>query len=91
MSSSPHSEPLSPVVVPKLDSPSRPVQLVQWLVDPGTALHAGDRIAELLVSGVVFHLAAPVDGVLLRVATQSHSAVRIGDVLGWMQPADDAD
>lgn len=86
MSSSPPDEWPSPVVVPQLDGPSRPLQLVQWLVDPGTLLHAGDNIAELLVSGVVFHLASPVDGVLTRVAIPSHSAVRIGDVLGWIEP-----
>jgi pyruvate/2-oxoglutarate dehydrogenase complex dihydrolipoamide acyltransferase (E2) component len=81
------SQPEAPVVVPKLDHPSRRVQLVQWLVDPGTAIHAGDRIAELLVAGVVFHLAAPVDGVLSRVAVRAHTPVRTGEILCWIDPA----
>ena len=86
MSSSPDSASLAPVVVPTLDSPSGVVQLVQWLVDPGTPLHAGEGIAELLVAGVVFHLEAPVDGVLTRVAIRAHTPVQIGDVLGWIEP-----
>jgi pyruvate/2-oxoglutarate dehydrogenase complex dihydrolipoamide acyltransferase (E2) component len=78
-----------PVIVPELDSPTSPVQFVQWLVDPGTTLHTGDRIAELLVAGVVFHLSAPVDGVLSRATVRAHTPVGIGDVLGWIAATPD--
>lgn len=86
MTSIPPDSALSPIVVPELDDRSRLLQLVQWLVDPGTQLHAGDRIAELLVAGVVFHLAAPVAGILRKVSVRPHSSVSIGDVLGWIEP-----
>lgn len=89
MSSSPNSSALVPVIVPELDSRSRPVQLVQWLVDPGAAVLEGDRIAELLVAGVVFHLASPADGVISGVAIRAHSRVGIGDVLGWIEATTD--
>lgn len=85
MSSSPNSAALVPVTVPELDSRSRPLQLVQWLVDPGAVVHAGDRIAELLVAGVVFHLPAPADGLVSRLAIRAHSRVGVGDVLGWIE------
>jgi len=42
-----------------------PIVINQWLVDSGSDVLAGDRIAELISSGVVVHLAAPVSGVLL--------------------------
>ena len=89
MTSLPPDPLLSPVTVPELDDRSRPLQLVQWLVDPGTRVHAGDRIAELLAAGVVFHLAAPVDGVLQQVKVRAHSPVVVGDVLAWIA-ADEA-
>lgn len=90
MSSSPDSAPLTPVVVPDLGARSQPVQLVQWLVDPESRVHAGDRIAELLVAGVVFHLPAPADGVLTTIRIRAHSPVKVGDVLGGIDPAPDA-
>ena len=89
MSSSPHDPVRVGVVVPELDAPKSPVQLVQWLVDPGTPVQQGDRIAELLVAGVVFHLAAPADGILSSTAVRDHSPTRIGAVLGWIDLADD--
>jgi pyruvate/2-oxoglutarate dehydrogenase complex dihydrolipoamide acyltransferase (E2) component len=76
-----------PVTVPEVDRRTRSLQLVQWLVDPGAKVHTGDRIAELLVAGVVFHLPSPVDGVIRRVAIRAHSRVGIGDVLGWIEAA----
>lgn len=86
MSSSTNNAALVPVIVPELDSRTRPLQLVQWLVDPGASVHAGDRIAELLVAGIVFHLPSPADGVIIRVVIRAHSRVGIGDVLGWIEP-----
>jgi pyruvate/2-oxoglutarate dehydrogenase complex dihydrolipoamide acyltransferase (E2) component len=86
VSSSTNNAALVPVTVPELDSRTRSLQLVQWLVDPGAPVHAGDRIAELLVAGVVFHLPSPTDGVISQVAIRAHSRVGIGDVLGWIAP-----
>lgn len=90
MSSSPDRAPLTPVVVPDLGTRSQPVQLVQWLIDPGTFVHAGDRIAELLVAGVVFHLPAPVNGVLTTIRIRAHSPVCVGDLLAWIDAMDSA-
>lgn len=91
MSSSPGDPRHVPVVVPELDARTSPLQLVQWLVDAGTPVLAGDRIAELLVSGVIFHLPAPGDGTLATQAVRNHSPVHIGDVLGWIDAAPDFD
>lgn len=89
MTSIPPESEFFPVTVPELDDRSQPLQLIQWLVDPGAQVFAGGRIAELLVAGVVFHLAAPVDGVLQRLAVSDHSPVHIGDVLAWIRPHTD--
>ncbi|MFO1094044.1 MAG: lipoyl domain-containing protein [Planctomycetaceae bacterium] len=84
MSSSPRDPRRVPVIVPELDARTSPMQLVQWLVDAGTSVQAGDRIAELLVSGVIFHLAAPEEGVLSSRVVRDRAPVQIGDVLGWI-------
>lgn len=85
MSSAGNEPLLVTVVVPELDAGDEPVQLVQWLVDPGAPVHTGDRIAELLVAGVVFHLASPADGVLIRRFKSAHSRVATGEVLACIE------
>ena len=87
MTSIPSDAGLLPVTVPELDDRSQPLLLVQWLVDPVAQLRAGDRIAELLIAGVVFHLASPMDGVLQRTTASAHSRVQIGQVVALVLPA----
>jgi len=73
------------VAVPELGCGT--VQVVQWLVSPGTVVAAGDRLAELLAGGVLFHLAADVDGVLVEVCRDRGAAASTGETLAWIETA----
>jgi pyruvate/2-oxoglutarate dehydrogenase complex dihydrolipoamide acyltransferase (E2) component len=59
------------VTVPELGTAGGAVEFVTWLVLPESEVIPGERIAELLTHGILFHLEAPAAGVLtdLRVST----------------------
>lgn len=71
--------------VPDLGTGAHALQLVQWLVDPGSPLMAGDRVAEVLATGILFQLPAPVSGTILRIEKPDRSEVRVGDIIGWIE------
>jgi pyruvate/2-oxoglutarate dehydrogenase complex dihydrolipoamide acyltransferase (E2) component len=77
-------------VVPDVQSGGQPIRFVQWLVEPETYIHAGDRVAELLVSGVLFHVESPVDGTFVEPGQSTRAEVGVGEVLGWVD-VDDSD
>lgn len=88
--SSAASEPQQvPITVPEVGTGGERLLLVQWLVDPGTHVLAGDRVAELLTAGIVFQVPAPVAGVLSRIQVGMRSQVNEGEVLGWIDPDDE--
>jgi pyruvate/2-oxoglutarate dehydrogenase complex dihydrolipoamide acyltransferase (E2) component len=71
-------------VVPELKA-GAPIRVVQWLVDPGTHVLAGDRVVELIASGIVFHVESPAEGVLEEIARGGRAEVGVGEVLGWVE------
>jgi pyruvate/2-oxoglutarate dehydrogenase complex dihydrolipoamide acyltransferase (E2) component len=70
--------------VPELTTEGEPLWLVQWLVDPGSHVLAGDGLAEVLVPGTLVQVAAPVSGTIVRLAKGARTIVRTGDVIGWI-------
>ncbi|MCA8998606.1 MAG: lipoyl domain-containing protein [Planctomycetaceae bacterium] len=50
-----------PLQIPDLGT-VQPIRLVNWLVRSGAQVIPGERLAELLTDGVVFHLESPVAG-----------------------------
>jgi pyruvate/2-oxoglutarate dehydrogenase complex dihydrolipoamide acyltransferase (E2) component len=72
------------IVVPDVQSGGLPIRFVQWLVEPETYIHAGDRVAELLVSGVLFHVESPADGTFVEPGQSTRAEVSVGEVLGWV-------
>ena len=75
-----------PVTVPDVGAAADELQFAQWLVDEGSTVNAGDRIAELMLPGVLISLAAPIDGVLARIAVAGRTRVTAGQVLAWIDP-----
>jgi len=75
-----------PVPVPPLGAGDQEILLNQWLVDPGAPVSEGDRVAEVLVAGIVFHIAATADGTLDGIEVGSRHKVAEGDVLAWIVP-----
>lgn len=85
MSSRPAEPRRAAIRVPDLDSGPQPLLLVQWLVDPGTEVLEGDRVAEVLVSGILFQVASPVAGRLARFEKGQRATVMSGEVIGWIE------
>lgn len=56
----------TPIILPDLGAGDQPIRLAQWLVESGDTVVQGDRVAEVLVGGVLFHVASPADGVVQR-------------------------
>ena len=73
-----------PVRLPELGA-GEPVRISCWLVDTGDAVEAGDRLVELLVTGMTFDVPAPAGGVLQRIEKGFDTVVQTGDILGWIE------
>lgn len=71
-----------PVQLPDLGVGDAPVRLVQWLVDAGDEVIEGERIAEVLADGVLFHVAAPASGMLKSILVSSGAQLNRNDLLG---------
>ena len=74
------------IAVPDVGAGEQTIRFLQWLVDVGSPVHSGDRLAEVLVTGIVFHVPAPVDGVLAEIRTSARTSLSAGEVLGWIEP-----
>ena len=81
MTQDPFSHAVSQVAVPNLGANQRSITLVNWLVATGSFVIAGERIAELLVDSVLFHLESDVDGKLERVLVPTGSQVKVGQAI----------
>lgn len=73
------------IKLPDLGVGDAPVKLVQWLVEPGAEVIAGERVAEVLADGVLFHVAAPATGVLATIHISSGAQLSSNDVLGRIE------
>jgi pyruvate/2-oxoglutarate dehydrogenase complex dihydrolipoamide acyltransferase (E2) component len=78
-----------PVIVPDLQADTEVIQVSGWLVDSGDYVVAGESIAELLIPGVTFDVAAESTGRLVEIVASVDTVVRTGDVLGWVETATD--
>ena len=68
--------------------PPPKVQFLQWLVDPNTYVSTGERIAELLTPGIVYHVSSPAEGRLEILPRRTGSEVFAGDLLGSVYSAE---
>jgi pyruvate/2-oxoglutarate dehydrogenase complex dihydrolipoamide acyltransferase (E2) component len=72
-----------PITVPELGSPRATFSL--WHVQVGDRVTEGDRVAEVLIPGAVFDVAAPVSGMLAERAVQPGDALAPGRQIGEIQ------
>ncbi|MBX3442294.1 MAG: lipoyl domain-containing protein [Planctomyces sp.] len=77
--------------MPDIGAAGQPIRLVQWLADRGAMVIEGDRLIEVVASGVLFHIAAPRTGVLAEHRLANDAFVEPGDLLGVIEPADAGD
>ena len=72
-----------PILLPDLGAATARLSL--WYVRPGEAVYEGDRVAEVLVPGVTFDVAAPTSGVLRERFALPGDAVSPGQELGTIE------
>lgn len=88
----PPSEPaIVSVIVPDLGVAGRPVRFVGWLVPHRAHLIPGERIAELVVEGMDFHLEADVEGMLIERTAAPGDILNAGVVIGRIQATESED
>ena len=75
--------------LPDLGVADESVRVSGWLVDRGDLVLEGDRVAEVLIAGVTFDVEATHSGQLIEITKSVDATVSRGDVLGWLNTADD--
>ncbi len=74
----------SPIILPELTEAEAEIRVGSWFVEPGWFVEEGDRVVEVLLSGITFDVTSPVTGVLERIDLPIDAVVAPGDVLGWI-------
>jgi pyruvate/2-oxoglutarate dehydrogenase complex dihydrolipoamide acyltransferase (E2) component len=74
---------LQPIILPDLGTAQ--VKFSLWYVQVGDRVLAGDRVAEVLIPGATFDIAAPVSGVLKEKLAQPNDVLALGQVFGLIE------
>ena len=74
-----------PLLVPDLGSGLESIRLSGWLVDEGELVLAGEGVAELLIPGFTFEVAAVGTGRMVEFVKAIDSELAVGDLLGWLE------
>lgn len=73
-----------PIVVPEVGPGNESLVICSWLFDVGDLVVSGDSIAEILIPGVVFEIAAESSGRLVEITHPLDDKVTTGDIIGWL-------
>lgn len=57
-----------------------------WHVGPGERVYEGDRVAEVVLPGVVFDVAAPTTGIVRECVARPRDRLTVGQLLGTIDP-----
>jgi pyruvate/2-oxoglutarate dehydrogenase complex dihydrolipoamide acyltransferase (E2) component len=80
-----HSNPnRAPIMLPDIGCGDQPLRVSAWLIEPGHAVVAGDRVVEVLIPGMTFDVSAVQTGELIEISRDVDSLVSPGDILGWI-------
>src|SRR6185295_16982527 len=74
------------IVVPEVGESVTDARVVRWLKQQGDAVAAGEALVELETDKVNVEVSAPQAGVLQKIAHGPGADVKIGDVLGSIEP-----
>lgn len=75
----------TPVTIPDLGSAGHELRISAWFAEPGDAIELGDRLFEVLISGVTCDVAAECAGRLARIEKDLDAVVVPGDVVAWIE------
>ena len=67
--------------VPNLYSEDVPIKLMNWTTPIGSSVIIGERIAELLIDSVLFHLESDGEGILTKYLVPSGAIVEEGQAI----------
>jgi len=73
---------LVPILLPDLGAEGQPIRLAQWLVDNGDHVLEHDRVVEVLLGGVLFHVPSPAEGTVQHAVESEGTLLHPGDILG---------
>lgn len=76
---------LVPVSIPDLGAGSQALKISAWFVEPGDAVEAGEKLCEVLISGITCEVVSPGAGRVARIVRDADAAVSIGDVVAWIE------
>lgn len=62
-----------------------PLRVSAWLAGEGETVRKGDRLVELLLPGLTYDVAAPLEGRLVEIRATTDSYVGPGDLLGCIR------
>jgi len=79
----------TPIILPELGEGDEELRVSCWLADLGDPVDAGDRLVEILFDGVTIDIASEHTGILTRIESSMDAVVRSGDVLGWLESAEE--
>jgi pyruvate/2-oxoglutarate dehydrogenase complex dihydrolipoamide acyltransferase (E2) component len=79
----------SAIVLPELGAEGAELRVCCWLVELGDVVDQGDRLVEIVMDGLTFDVSAERSGIVVRIEHSMESAVRAGDVLGWIETAEE--
>lgn len=73
------------VKVPQLHAGTTPIKLINWTTPVGSQVIIGERIAELLIDSVLFHLEADANGTLTKYLVPSGAIVAEGKAIAEIE------
>jgi 2-oxoglutarate dehydrogenase E2 component (dihydrolipoamide succinyltransferase) len=75
------------IVVPDLGESIIEATVGNWLKNEGDRVSVGEALVELETDKVDLEVGAPQDGVLAKITVQAGSDVKVGEVLGMLEPS----
>lgn len=74
-----------PVRIPEVGASGNRLSVSAWFVEPGEVVDAGDRLLEVLLSGVTCEIVSPCAGQLVRIERDLDAAVAEGDIVAHIE------
>jgi 2-oxoglutarate dehydrogenase E2 component (dihydrolipoamide succinyltransferase) len=74
--------------VPAVGESISEVEIGEWLKSEGDRAEKDDNLVVIETEKVTFELSAPVSGTLTKVLKQKGNAASVGEVIGYMEPAE---
>ncbi len=75
----------TPIVVPELGIGHESLRVSGWFVEEGDLVLPGDLIAEVLIPGITFDIAAESSGRLAQIVIPVDATITTGSILGWLE------